>query len=269
MSKSKSAAVTAATTSPPPPADTLATDLIWGAARKPSKAKAAKPGAEHRAEGNGDNPEDSAAAMKAKHAALEADEAALEQKPKAVDEQAPVGGNPLCDAWERASVEQRAEFARRYADDLRHLFDDHLDDEGGDDDNDLPRLADAVAGAFGELQELADECREVVDNAPEGLNATPRIETLDETASTLEGLDAPDIPAELAEIKITLPKQRKPRSRRDRRDNALGTLTVCIEALDAVEENDPRRKEAADLRDELESASSEAEQCEFPGMYCA
>jgi hypothetical protein len=49
-------------------------------------------------------------------------------------------------------------------------------------------LSAAVADAFNELEELACECREVVDNAPEGLSATQRIETLNETAEVLEGL---------------------------------------------------------------------------------
>src|SRR5262249_46850641 len=38
-------------------------------------------------------------------------------------------------------------------------------------------LCDAVDNAFSELEELASECREVVDNAPESLNQTPRIQS--------------------------------------------------------------------------------------------
>jgi len=80
-------------------------------------------------------------------------------------------------------------------------------------------------------------------------------------------LEEPAVSAELAEIKVNLPKPRKPRSRGDQRDMALGIITVCIEALDNMDENDPCREEAQSLRDELENTSSEAEMCEFPGMY--
>jgi hypothetical protein len=128
-------------------------------------------------------------------------------------------------------------------------------------------LGAAVSNAFIVFEELAGECRDVVDNAPEGLSRTQRIETLDETAGVLENLSAPDVSAELAEIKLNLPIGRRPRSRGDQRDDALTIIAACIEALDNIDENDPRREEAQSLRDELENTSSEAETCVFPGMY--
>jgi hypothetical protein len=128
-------------------------------------------------------------------------------------------------------------------------------------------LSDAINNAFDELQNIGGECRESVDSAPEGLNATQRVETLDETANVLEGLEEPDVSAELAEIKVSLPKHRKPRYRPDRWDIALGILAACIEALDNIDESDPRHQEACDLRSELESASTDAEMCAFPGTH--
>jgi hypothetical protein len=128
-------------------------------------------------------------------------------------------------------------------------------------------LGDAVNTAFTDLADLASDCREVVDNAPEGLNATQRIQTLDETANVLEGLEEPAFSAELADIKVSLPKPRMPRSRGDRRDIALGIMAACIEALDSIGEDDRRNQAACDLRDALESTSTDAEMCEFPGMY--
>jgi hypothetical protein len=128
-------------------------------------------------------------------------------------------------------------------------------------------LGDAVGKAFTDLADLAIECREVVDNAPPGISETQRIQTFDETANTLESLEEPDVSAELAKIKISLPIGRMPRSRGDRQGVALNIIAVCVEALDNIDENDPRLEEAASLRDELENASSEAENCEFPGMY--
>jgi ParB-like chromosome segregation protein Spo0J len=149
---------------------------------------------------------------------------------------------------------------------------DHQDADDDDDPIHQERrgrnLGEAISDAFGMMQELCDECREVVDNTPENLRATQRIETLDETASALENLSAPDVSAELAKIKIRLPIGRKPRSRHDRMDDAVTIINKCIEALDdIVDENDPRHKEARSLRDVLDNNLSEVEMCEFPGMY--
>ena len=43
----------------------------------------------------------------------------------------------------------------------------------------------SIEDAFAELQSLGEEAREIVDNAPEGLNQTDRINTFEDTASTL------------------------------------------------------------------------------------
>src|SRR5262249_47946706 len=128
-------------------------------------------------------------------------------------------------------------------------------------------LRDAVTDAFNKFAELGYACREAFDNAPEGLNQSPRNQTLDETASALEDLSAPVIPAELAEIKVNLPKPRKPGSRGDRRNAAVGILAVCTEVLSAIDESDGRYQAARDLCDELQGATAEAENCVFPGMY--
>ena len=126
-------------------------------------------------------------------------------------------------------------------------------------------LADAINTAFEGLAELAGECREVVDNAPVGISETERIQTLDETASVLEGLEEPNIADELADIKVEFFTHRA-RSRAARRDAALGIIEACVCALSEIGENDPRHEAANDLRDEL-SAASVAEDCEFPGMF--
>jgi DNA-binding Lrp family transcriptional regulator len=124
-------------------------------------------------------------------------------------------------------------------------------------------LGDAVASVFRELGALGCERREQVENAPDGLDQSPRIQALDDTANALEDLNAPDVPAELAEIKVNLPKQRKPRTLSDRRDVDLGILTACVKALLAVGENDTRHQMARTLCGELQSASAEIEGCEF------
>jgi N6-adenosine-specific RNA methylase IME4 len=133
-------------------------------------------------------------------------------------------------------------------------------------------MADAVSGAFSEITDLAEEYRQIVDNATEGLSETQRVQTFGETADTLEGLQEPDVPSVIATIEvnytITLPK-RKDRglSRAARMSDAIGILDACMEALDRVAETDVRHQAACDLFGELDAVKAEAEGCEFPGMY--
>lgn len=122
---------------------------------------------------------------------------------------------------------------------------------------------DAVANAFDEIEDLACGCRGQVDNAPAVLDQSARIQALDETAGVLESLSMPDVPAALGGIKVKLPKPRRLRSRGAQRDAALGIISACAEALDAIDESDPRHQEANDFCSELQSASSELEGCEF------
>jgi ParB-like nuclease domain len=127
-------------------------------------------------------------------------------------------------------------------------------------------FAEAIMTAFGEFAELASECREVVDNAPSGISETQRIQTLDETANALEDLEAPEIPDELAKIKVSFSTHRA-RSRADRRDAALDIIRACGTALEDLDEKHPSHAETCRLKEELENAASGAECCEFPGMY--
>src|SRR5262249_6148803 len=157
---------------------------------------------------------------------------------------APLDLNPICHAWRLATDEQRRDFAHLFGDDVRCYGDDDVEgvqeavarspQQRGKKLQEKP-LGEALADGVGERQDLAGQCREVVDNAPEGLNQTQRIQTLDETASCLEDLDTPDVSAELAETNVSLPKPRKPRSRRDQRDIALDLIAACIEALDNID----------------------------------
>jgi hypothetical protein len=122
-------------------------------------------------------------------------------------------------------------------------------------------LGDAVARVFRELKALGCECREQADNTP--ANMEQRIDTLYGTASTLEDLSAPDIPAELAEIKVDPPKHHKPRTRRDRLDVEFGILAACMKALGVIGEDDTRHQKARALCGELQNTSVEIESCEF------
>jgi hypothetical protein len=122
------------------------------------------------------------------------------------------------------------------------------------------------------MADLATECREIVDSAPEGLSDTQRVQTLGETADALEGLEEPDVPAVLSEISVSYvtslpPRKDRPLSRATRMSDALGVLEACLNALDEIDEEDLRHAAATDLRGELDDAKSEAEGCEFPGMF--
>ena len=134
-------------------------------------------------------------------------------------------------------------------------------------------LADAISDAVSEIQGLAEECREVVDNAGDGgLSQTQRIQTLDETASTLENANEPDVAECLLGIEVEyqdLPQRKRGYSRADRCGQACYILEMCIGALEDFEEKNPGDKadEAESLRGDLESLKDEAEGVEFPGMF--
>lgn len=165
-------------------------------------------------------------------------------------------------------------------------------------------LADLVSNGFSELQSLAEECREIVDNASEGLQQTQRIQTFESTADALESLSEPDVPDACSDIEVEyteMVQKRKGRgtSRSTRCSNAVSMLSGCVSALEQhisdlndkkneieemneaeikkqkddnpdfkdAEEIDNDISEAESLKDELDSAVSEAENCEFPGMY--
>ncbi len=87
------------------------------------------------------------------------------------------------------------------------------DGEDEDEEDEKPRrrgkakevevtLEHAVHDAFSDLEQLGEECREVVDNTPEGLNQTQRIQTLEATADESETSQGPEVSAELAELPV-------------------------------------------------------------------
>lgn len=149
-------------------------------------------------------------------------------------------------------------------------------------------VADAVSSAFTELTDLAGECREIVDNASEGLAQTQRVQTLDETASALEGLSEPAEVSEkigAARIRYTESTKKGGLSRAVRRDNAVAALQSvvdwCGERIEEIETElraaneeeeaesnlENEKGELESLRDDAQEAIDAAEACEFPGMY--
>lgn len=134
-------------------------------------------------------------------------------------------------------------------------------------------LNDAIA----DLTALGEECREIVDNAPPGLADTQRIQTFEETASSLESVQDLDIPEVVTDLAIGYIEQRWSRkrggpSRAVRCENACAVLWAAQGALeewlddDANEEHDDR-DEVEQLMGEIADALSYAEDAEFPGMF--
>lgn len=144
----------------------------------------------------------------------------------------------------------------------------------------------AISDAVSAIEDLASECREIVDNAEGGLRETSRIQTFDETAGTLEGISEPDVPECVADLPINYNEQRVTRkgrseSRAVRRDNALAVISAAREAVDEwvntrtgeIEDaggsvdDDDEVQAAVEFVGELENIESELENCEFPGMF--
>jgi hypothetical protein len=139
-------------------------------------------------------------------------------------------------------------------------------------------LSGALADAYSALQELAEEVREVVDNAS-GTNFenTQRIQTLDETASTLEGINEVTVEGVIGDFEVeyaqSVSSRRRGLSRRARCDNALDIYDTCIQVLQEKSdewsegEHGSEENPYEDLISEIENVKGEAEGCEFPGMF--
>lgn len=130
-------------------------------------------------------------------------------------------------------------------------------------------LADAVSYAYGEISSLAEEVREVVDSAEGGRAETQRIQTLGETADTLENISEPNVPETLAQIQVSfleIPSGKRGLSRAKRRDNATSAMSGVVAILENLED-EALQDEADELRDQVENDQSEAEGAEFPGMF--
>jgi hypothetical protein len=129
-------------------------------------------------------------------------------------------------------------------------------------------LGAAVADAYSELETLGEECREVSENMPESTQSSARYTALSDSGDTLVGLEAPDVPESLSDIKITFqqyqPASRtRPLGRGLRRDNAVMALQAAVDALKSREADE----DADGLSTLLDDAIQEAQGCEFPGMF--
>jgi len=150
-------------------------------------------------------------------------------------------------------------------------------------------IEDLVSNARGTIEELADELRSWHDNLPESLQDGDKGSTLEESASTLEGLDISDPPDWTTDtdhtnaITTVFFPDLKCESRADRASEASEELRAAAERLreeaedlekpkdDVTHEENKKRAEQGDelsnLADEYESAADEISGVEFPGMY--
>lgn len=148
-------------------------------------------------------------------------------------------------------------------------------------------VASLIEDAYAAIEELAGEMREGYDNMEGGnLGSTQKCQTYGETADTLEGVNAPDLPDALNNIEvIRYPSTSKSTGRAHRASEAASDLNL---AADAIEEWVTDKREMLDERDdddneeteeeldldgldslveELRDAAGNVEGCEFPGMF--
>lgn len=155
------------------------------------------------------------------------------------------------------------------------------------------RLDDVVSSISG-LSDLADELRSWYDNLPESFQQGDKGSVLEESASTLENIQEPDVPRWAGAMAVYAPPMLDLTSRADRRDGIVHELSQALAAIDNALESGkpfplcrsedgktefklPTRSEDDDgeilwdelqgLRDELDNIINEAEGVEFPGMY--
>ena len=152
--------------------------------------------------------------------------------------------------------------------------------------------------------ELGEEMRSWYDNMSENLQGGDKGSQVDEAASTLEGLDTPDVPDIISDLGFSYSVQHKGGRKGDprwlRRDNETSALSSAVDAVrewvdsakTAVAEFEEENPEAEDdaqvelgeqthtlqelrdgieeaeqFADDLESLKDEADGVEFPGMY--
>jgi hypothetical protein len=126
------------------------------------------------------------------------------------------------------------------------------------------KLGEVVADAFGELREMAEEVREVVKKS-ERFAGTQRIQTLEETADALEGIDRPEVPNAIKDLPVTYNEVQSTRKGRglSRAISCAVAVKMLRAAANVVEASE--NEEVVEFRDAIEEAAETADACEFPG----
>lgn len=151
-------------------------------------------------------------------------------------------------------------------------------------------VPNAIDIFYADTESLAEELREIVDNAEGGLAETPRIQTLGETADILEGIDGckPELSMEAEEllrdvvatvgVMMRGGRKRGAESRATRASNIANFGRAAAEEMRGVVEKlredeaeaeklGDELQELEEAADALDEAADEVESAEFPGMF--
>ena len=154
-----------------------------------------------------------------------------------------------------------------------------------------------ISTAFSAIEELKDELQNWYDNLPENFQNGDKGSALQDSISNLEQDSEPSLPEDAENLSITWTEVVGRTSRSTRRDNAVAIVDSAISEIeqrisdleeytynedgkrhengailaegDCLDEGDRDnlKDEYETLRDELDSAKSNWESAEFPGMY--
>lgn len=131
-------------------------------------------------------------------------------------------------------------------------------------------VSSLIENAYSAIEELKDECQEIVDNAA-GTNfeTTSRIEGLQEAADELDQVDAVEAAECLDEVKVVrLPSQSHRTGRGHRLGEALGDLELaCVAVEKFLAEHPEHREDIGPIVAEMRGHIDNVESVEFPGMY--
>lgn len=123
-------------------------------------------------------------------------------------------------------------------------------------------LWDLIDEAVEELRSLGSEIREWYDNLPDGLRDSSKAGGLEEAANTLDDIESPDLPDDIAHLTLVhVPGIGNHASRSDRRDDAVAMLQAALEFITHLDDT-----QHAGTADDLERIIEDAEQVCFPGM---
>lgn len=136
-----------------------------------------------------------------------------------------------------------------------------------------------ISDGYSELLCLCEEADEIVQNAPESLFETDRIQTFSSTVDALSDADSePDVPECVAELPITYyVDQRKSKSTSratrcgeacDLLDRAVGELDDWLSRENSEDDDgEEARASVVSLRDEVQNMIDNAQGTDWPGMY--
>lgn len=152
----------------------------------------------------------------------------------------------------------------------------------------LTTVDDLVSDAFSEFEGLRDELQAWYDNLPESFQNGNKGDELQDAINGLENAQRPDVPEFFQKVSLVFLPDLKISSRSDRNAEGALKLQVVIDLIEEIlsngtvptfneESGEPdggKRPITGDerdaleyLRDDIDSAKSEVEAVNFPGMY--